>query len=598
MSLSSYYIRFHIWRVKHLPKEYFIFFLSIVVGILSAIVAFLFKTLVHDIRHLLTIEVFGKYKDYVQYAYVILPIIGIGLTLIFLKFILKRWLGHGVPGVLYAISRHAARIKPSNMYASIIASAFTIGFGGSAGVEGPAAATGAAWGSNIASLFRLKYSDRVLLLGAGAAAAIAAIFKAPITGIVFVIEILMLDLKFRSLIPLLLASSSATITSYFFLGKDVIYSINISYPFPFHDIPWFLFLAIAGGLLSFYYFKVYIFIHHLFDHYITSRIYKWLIGGLFLGIVVFLFPAVYGEGFTVINQLLHGQHDFIFQHALFSKTLSHGGLFFLFFLGIILTKAIATSLTFAAGGIGGDFAPSLFIGANMGTLFALFANYYLHVHLNPIVFTLVGMAASISGILHAPLTAIFLIAEITGNYSLFVPLMMVSALSFFTVRLFTKESIYTFRLAKRGELITHDKDLSAINMIKIHKLIETDFQKIKYNDRLRDLVNAFENSRRNIYPIVSEDGLFEGVVFLDDIRKTMCHQEFWDSVEVKDIALHLSPGEIIDITNDTPQDIINKFLTTGHYNLPVVKNGKYLGFVSRANMFTQYRQLVKLLAAD
>ena len=597
-SLSTYYVRFHIWRVKHLSKDYFVSILSVIIGILSAFAAFLFKTLVHDIRHLLTIGIFKEYGQYAQLAYVVLPIIGIILTVLFLKFILKRRLGHGVPNVLYSISRNAARLKPSNMYASIVASALTIGFGGSAGVEGPAAATGSALGSNVASFFRLKYKDRVLLLGAGAAAAIAAIFKAPITGIVFVIEILMLDLKFRSLIPLLLASSSATITSYFLLGKDVIYSVSVVYRFPFHDIPWFLLLGIISGFISLYYFKTYVYVHQFFEEKIPSRINKLLIGGILLGGFVFLFPSIYGEGFTVINHLLHNQYNFIFKHAFLSPSSHYDVLFFLVFIGIILAKAIATSLTFVAGGIGGDFAPALFIGANVGTVFALFSNYYLHTNLNPIVFTLVGMAASISGILHAPLTAIFLIAEITGNYTLFVPLMLVSALSFFTIRLFSKESIYTFRLSKRGELVTHDKDQSAINMIEINKLIETNFKKIKLHDSLGEIVKAFEQSKRNLFPIVNDDNQFEGLVFLDDIRKTMCHREFWDTIKAEDVILRFEKDEIIEITKDTPQTIINKFLFTGNYNLPVVKNGRYLGFISRANVFTQYRKLVKLLATD
>jgi CIC family chloride channel protein len=399
------------------------------------------------------------------------------------------------------------------MYASVIASSLTIGLGGSAGVEGPSAATGAAIGSNLAGLFRLGYTQRVLLLGAGTAAAIAAIFKAPITGIVFVIEILMLDLKFSNLVPLLVSTATATLISYLILGKDIIYNIKISYEISLQDIGLFIILAITAGLISYYYFKTYVFIHDFFEKSFDKLWQKILAGGLGIGLLVFLLPPVYGEGFEFINNMLNGDFSHVVSHSLINIHQNPYIQFFVFFLLIILAKPIATSLTFAAGGVGGDFAPSLFIGANFGAFFALFVNYFTGTHLNITVFTLIGMAATLSGILHAPLTAIFLIAEITGGYNLFIPLMIVSAISFYTSTVLSKESIYTYKLSKRGDLITHDKDQSAINLIDIEKIIETNFKTVHAGYTIKDLRQEFEQSTRNLFPVLDDENKLIGVIY-------------------------------------------------------------------------------------
>ncbi len=578
----------------HIKERQLILLLSVVVGISAALAATLFKELVHHIRHFVTylINVY-----YARYLFFVFPFIGIFLTIIFMKGVLKRMLGHGIPNVLYSISRNAARLKPSNIYASIIASSLTIGFGGSAGVEGPSAATGAAIGSNLAGLFRLKYSQRVLLLGAGTAAAIAAIFKAPITGIVFVIEILMLDLKFSNLVPLLVSTATATLVSYLILGKDIIYNIPTSYEISLTDIGLLVILAILAGFISFYYFKTYVFIHDFFEKYFNNMWHKLLAGGIGMGLLVFLLPPVYGEGFEFINNMLNGDFSHVVSHTLINIHQNPYIQFFIFFLLIILAKPIATSLTFAAGGVGGDFAPSLFIGANLGALFALLVNHFTGLHLNVTVFTLVGMASTLSGILHAPLTSIFLIAEITGGYNLLIPLMIVSALSFYTSTVLSNESIYTYKLSKRGDLITHNKDLSAINLIEIERLIEKNFRTISPNFKIKDLMEAFEQSTRNLFPVIDKDNRLLGVVVLDDIRKVLCRPEYAE-LPVSKFITELSDEEIIEITQDSTQSAINKFLHTGHYNLPVTQNGKYLGFISKANLFTKYREIVKTLTGE
>ncbi len=592
---KNIFLQFLTWRLKHISNQNFILILSVIVGFLSGIGAVVIKNSVHYIR---TFLMNNLAHDLGHFVYFIFPVIGIGLAVLFMKYILKQWVGDGIPNVLYAISKKGGKMKAHNIYSSIVTTTLTVGFGGSVGLEGPAVATGAGIGSNIAKIFRFDYKETVLLLGAAATAAMAAIFKAPITGIVYVLEILMLDLTLSSLIPLLLASITAVLTSFIFLGKDVLYAVNISYNLDFHQIPYFIILGILGGFIGLYYFKTYAGISYLFDK-IKSWTLRLIIGGSVLGILLFLFPALYGEGYGPINMALHGNFSYLFSKTIFDSIGNHTAItVFILFLIVILLKVVTLTLTFRAGGIGGVFAPTLFVGANLGLAFGLFINHYLGTDYNVTIFVLLGMAATISSVLHGPLTAIFLIAEITSGYGLFIPLMIVAAFSYFTIQLFEKYSIYTYQLAKKGELITHNKDEAVLKMLEIRKHIETNFISAITEETLGDLIPKIEESKRNLFPVVDSEGFFKGVVVLDDIRKIMFNPDLYEKVKVKDIMITLGDDSIVEITLDTMESVVNKFVATKNYNLPVLQNGKYLGFVSRANILTSYRKLIRHLTRE
>ena len=589
---STLLSRFIVWRIQHISDANFIYILAIIIGFLGGLAAVIIKNTVYFIHQMLTFnfEVIAQ-----NYLFIISPIIGITLAVLFIKHLLKKEVGDGIPNVLYAISRTQGKMKPHNLYSSILTSSLTVGFGGSVGLEGPTVSTGAGIGSNIAQLFNLPYRSTILLLGAASAAAMSAIFKAPITGIVFVLEVIMIDLKLSSLIPLLLASVTAALTSYFFLGKDVIYTVIINYNLQYKEIPWFVLLAVTTGFFSLYFFKTYKYITKIFSRF-SRTITKLIVGGIFLGIIVYIFPSLFGEGYESINNALHNK--FLLQNTFFLPLEDNMNFVFIIILFIILLKAVAMSITFNAGGIGGIFAPTLFIGSHIGLLFGLVANFYFNANINPAIFALIGMAGMIAGVIHGPLTAIFLIAELTNGYSLFIPLMIVASISFITIRLFSKYSVYTYQLDQRGELLTHDKDRSAFRLLEIKNMIETGFRIVKKNYSLGQLVKEIEQSSRNIFPIVNDDNQFEGVVFLDTIRKYMFKPEYYDKIFVKDVMLNLKENEIVDINKDTPETIVNKFLSTGNYNLPVIDNGTYLGFVSRANVLTQYRTVIKELTGE
>ncbi len=592
---KSTFLKFLIWRIKHISNQNFILILSIIIGFLAGLGAVIIKNGVHYLRYYLTNYLA---HDLGHFVYYIFPIIGIGLAVLFMKYILKQEVGNGIPNVLYAISKKGGKLKTHNIYSSIVTATLTVGFGGSVGLEGPTVATGAGIGSNIARIFRFDYKETVLLLGAAATAAMAAIFKAPITGVIYVLEILMLDLTLSSLIPLLLASITAVLTSFFFLGKDVLYEVNISYSLDFHQIPYFIILGILGGLLGLYYFKTYAGISSLFNK-INSRSVRLIIGGSILGILLFLFPALYGEGYDLINMALDGNFSYLFSKTIFRSISNHTVItVFIILLVIILLKVVTMTLTFRAGGIGGVFAPTLFVGANLGLAFGLFINHYLGTDYDVTIFALLGMASTISSVLHGPLTAIFLIAEITNGYGLFIPLMIVSAFAYFTIHIFEKYSIYTYQLAKRGELTTHNKDEAVLKMLKIQKHIETNFISTTEEETLGDLIPKIEASRRNLFPVINSEGYFKGIVVLDDIRKIMFQPKLYSELKVTSFMTTLNEDSIVEITKDSMEDVINKFIATKNYNLPVLNEGKYLGFVSRANILTSYRKLIHNLTKE
>ncbi|RLD48209.1 MAG: chloride channel protein [Bacteroidetes bacterium] len=586
MSYNKLLTKFLKWRIKNLSAKQFINILSVFAGLAAGLAAFLIKNAVHEIRLFLTSS-FSQ--DYQNYLYILYPAIGLLLTVIFMRYILKHHVEHGIPSVLHAISKTKGRMKPHNMCSSIITSALTVGFGGSVGLEGPTVATGAAVGSNIGRFFHLNYKQSILLLGAASAAAMSAIFKAPIAAVVFAIEVIMIDLTTASLVPLLIASATAAITSFLLLGKDVLYSFSITEPFLFKDIPYYLILGVLSGFLASYFTRVYMFVNKIFDN-IKSWYKKIIIGGVVLGVLIFLFPSLYGEGYDAINSTLHGDFSYLYNNSIYYSFKDNIYVIFGLFIALILLKVIATSATFGAGGVGGIFAPTLFLGSNLGLFFAVILNHYSIATLSLNNFALAGMAGLIAGVLQAPLTGIFLIAEITDGYGMFMPLMITATISYATVKIFEENNVYSIQLAKRGELFTHHKDKAILSMMQMDKLLETNFSTITSNATLGDLVKVISKSVRNIFPVVDKDNNFKGVVVMDDVRDIMFDHTQYDKTKVRDLMF--VPHDFVT-PHDTMEHIANIFHKTGNYNLPVIEDGKYLGFISRANLFSTYRRLLK-----
>ncbi len=560
--------------------------LSIIVGFLVGMIAVIMKNLVYLIRNLLT----GGFEiDYSNYLYVVYPAAGILLTLFFIKYILRRPVRDGIPNVLYSISKTQGVIHPHNTFSSMVTSALTVGFGGSVGLEGPTVVTGAAWGSFLAKKLNLSYKQTVAVLGFASAAAMSAIFKAPIAAVVFALEVILFDMTMTSLVPILTASIVAALTSYFFLGFDVLYPFKVQYSFSLNETGYYFGLGIFSAFISAYYIKGYVFSGKLFDK-LHGWVTKFLTGSVFLGILIFLLPSLYGEGYEAINSALKGDMSFIFDNSLFYGLRENITLTMVLLLAIILFKVVATSLTFRAGGIGGVFAPTLFIGAMTGLFFAKAVNLFNMGNLPVSDFALVGMAGLLAGVVQAPLTAIFLIAEITGGYSLFLPIMIVATTSYTLSKAMSPHSIYTIQLSKRGEMLTHHKDQALLAMMSIKPLIEKNFNTIHPDANLGDLVKVIAKSTRNIFPVVDENNDFYGIIVLDQIRHIMFKPELYDKTSVRQLMFF--PTEVVQI-NDDMETVAQKFQHSGKYNLVVLDDGKYVGFVSRANVFSRYRQLLK-----
>ncbi len=583
--------RFLIWRVRHISNRQFLNILSILVGLISGIVAAIIKNAVHYTQELLNA---GLSEQYHKYLYFGLPAIGIFLAVLFMRYVIKNKVKHGIPSVLYSLSKQKGYMRPHNTYSSIVTSALTVGFGGSVGLEGPTVATGGAIGSVVGKGLHLEYKQVVLLLGAASVGAMSAIFKAPIAAIVFGLEVIMLDLTMASLIPLLLASASAALMSYLLMGLDVVYPFTVEHGFVMSEVPYYIALGVFGGLVAVYFTKTYLFIEKQFERIKTYGT-KILIGGSILGFLIFLFPSLYGEGYAAVNSALSGNTEYLLDKSLFSNWQNNFYLTAILLLLLVLTKVIATAVTFGAGGIGGIFAPTLFTGVNLGLLFALTVNYFEISYLPVDNFSLIGMGALIAGVLHAPLTAIFLIGDLTGGYELVFPLMIAATIAYVTVRIFTIHSVYTYQLAQRKELITHHKDRAVLQLMNIRNLIETNFSTIKPSNTLGELVEVISHASRNIFPVIDEDNKFLGVVIMDDIREIMFRPSMYDKVQVSELMF--MPEATVDI-NDTMETVANKFRASGNFNLPVLEEGKYKGFVSRANVFSTYRRHIKQMSED
>ncbi|WP_139957084.1 chloride channel protein [Flavicella sediminum] len=579
--------KFLIWKYKHISNQQFIYLVSILIGLLSGLAAVTLKNLTHLIQEGLR---HGFIKKYHEAFYFIFPIIGLFLTLIIIKYIVKRKVSHGIPSTLHAISKRKGIMARYKMYSSVLTAPVTVGFGGSVGLEGPTVATSAAIGSNISRLFHLNQTSRTLLIGAAAAAAMSSIFKAPIAAIVFAVEIFSLDLTLVSLVPLLLASISAILTSYFFLGDDSLLHFQLKDKFELIDTGFYAVLGVSCGLISVYFSKVYFAISDFFSKF-ANPYKRLLIGGLGLGVIVYFIPPLFGEGFKTINNLLNENVSQVFNQNIFHVITDNNWIIIMFLIGLVLFKVIATSITFGAGGVGGVFAPSLFTGSITGYVFALFCNT-LGLSASPLSqsnFALVGMAGLMAGVLHAPLTAIFLIAEITSGHELFIPLMITAAISYLIAKKYIPFNIYAAELAKKGELMTHDKDKNVLMLMDIDKVIETNFISLTPEMKLGYIAKeAVAKSSRNNFPVVNENNEYLGVLLLDDIRGIMFDQTLYDTISVGDL-MHNSP-EVIDYEKDTMKKIMKKFQDSSAWNLPVVKNGKYAGFISKSRLLSAYRR--------
>ncbi len=565
--------------------------LSIFVGISAGIAAVVIKKSVGFIHHLVhnvtSMEGF-------EWLYLVTPGIGILITVVFIKYVVRRPVRHGIPNVLYAISKNQGQMNRHNMISSVIASSFTVGFGGSVGLEGPTVSTGAAIGANLGKALRLNYRQITLLLGCACAGAMSAIFKAPIAAIVFALEVIMLDLTLTSLVPLLLSSATAVIVSYLFLGQEVVYPFQIEHTYTLKEIIFYVLLGLTCGLVATYFTRTYKYIEKLFEH-INNGWTRLTVGAISLGIILIFFPHLFGEGYEVINGALNGDLNYLFDKGIFSKM---NNTFFNFVIIMILTigvKVIASSLTFGSGGVGGIFAPTLFMGANTGVLFATLINKFNWIELPVKNFALIGMAGLIAGVLHAPLTGLFLIADLSGGYSLFLPLMITATVSFATAKSFEKHSVYTHQLAHRKELLTHDKDQNIMTMMDVNKLIETDFAIISPDATLGDLVQVISKAHRNLFPVVDHKGILRGMVKMDDIREIIFRPEKYNSIKVKDL---MYMPEFFISPDDTMEDLVEIFRKSGRFNIAVIDKGKYHGFISRANAFTAYRNHLKMFSSD
>lgn len=593
--MATLYKKFIVWRMRHMSNRTFLLLLSVLVGLLSGLAAVVLKTLVHETNRLL---LQFNIPTFVGGNLLILvyPAVGIVLTILFVRYLAKGHIGHGLPSVLLSLSRRNGYLPPRDMYTSVIASTLTVAFGGSVGLEAPIASTGSAIGSNIGRFFRMSVHDVKLLLGCGAAGAIAGIFKAPIAGVLFVIEVFMFDMTATSILPLMLSAVSASTVAYFLMGNGLQFTFTVVGSVGLSQTPYYIILGIFCAAVSLYFLRVTDVVESWFAR--RRQHYRAIIGIVLLGLMIFLFPPLFGEGYVFLTELLHGSNDLLFEHSVFSFLNDNGWMVIVFLFALILVKPLATATTIGCGGVGGTFGPSLVIGGMSGYFVCLLLNQLGLPPQSSAHFALVGMAAVMTGVMHAPFMAIFLIAEITGGYALMVPLLLTSSVTYMCVSPFEHHSIYARKLAEKGDLLTHDKDSSAWQLMDLRKLIETNFVIVREGDSLRDLVEAIKYSKRNIFPVLTSDDKFIGVIALDDVRHIMFEPDKYDSVGVVNLMHPISEGDIVRIS-DPPQAVVNKFQVGNRYNLIVVDDeGYYLGFLSRANTFSAYRRFVSSLSEE
>ena len=587
MTNENRFYRFLLWRERHIRERNFILLISFLVGIGAATASLLLKFLIHTIQQLL----WANIREGANYWLLLYPIIGILLAGLFVYYVVRDDISHGVTKILYAISQRKSRIKPHNMWSSLVASSLTIGFGGSVGAEAPIVLTGAAIGSNLGRLFRMEQKTLMLLVGCGAAGAVAGIFKAPIAGLVFVIEVLMLDLTMTSVLPLLISSVTAATMSYVFSGTEAMFQFSQTEEFVMERIPYVLLLGIFCGLVSLYFTRAMLRVEGIYAS-LSHRWQRFILGAAMLSILIFLFPPLYGEGYDTIETLLNGDFIHLMDQSPFLG-MENGYWGIVIFLGLILlTKVFASAATNGGGGCGGVFAPSLYIGCIAGFFFSHVLNFFgLPVDLPEKNFALMGMAGTMSAVMHAPLTGVFLIAELTGGYNLFLPLMITSIGSYVTIRAFEPHSLYTMRLAQKGELLTHHKDKAVLTLMNVGSVIETDFIAVRPDMSLGDVVKeAIAKSSRSMFPVVDTEGVLLGIVLVDNIRNIMFRPELYERFRVSRFMVS-PPARIV---NDMPMEkIMHIFDDTKAWNLPVVDTkGTYIGFVSKSKIFNAYREVL------
>ena len=591
--VHTFWLRLLRWRERHIKEKSFVILLSLVVGVLAGLAAMVLKWMIHLISGTLTADLNVSEGNYL---YILYPVIGILLACWYVRYVVRDNISHGVTRVLYSISQNKSRLKPHNMYTSIVASSITIGLGGWVGAEAPTVYTGAAIGSNLGQAFRLSPRVLMILVGCGAAAGIAGIFKAPIAGMLFTLEVLMLDLTTVTVMPLLIASISAASIAYIFTGYEFEFFFVQSEPFITERIPFFIGLGVICGFVSLYFTRIMFMMETFFKKHLGVQWKKSVVGGAILASLVFLFPPLYGEGYGAINSLLNGDPSSIVDGSIFYGDRDDVAFIILYIGFIILMKAFATSATNGAGGVGGTFAPSLYVGCMTGFFFAyLINNLGFGMDLSVKNFALMGMAGVMSGVMHAPLMGIFLTAEMTGGYELFLPLLIVSAISYGTIKIFEPYSIYTMRLARRGELLTHHKDKAVLTLLKMNSVVETDFLTVKPDMNLKQMVDTISRSNRNLFPVVDDEERLIGVVLLDDIRNIMFRPDLYRRMHVSRF-MAMPPAKLQ--IGDSMDHVMKTFDDTGAWNLPVVDGEQYVGFVSKSKIFNSYRRVLRHYSED
>lgn len=571
------------WIHERTNEKQFLIFASILVGVTAGIAAVILKLFVFAIRHYLVDGFFLKY-DF-KYLYLILPFIGIGLTVFIVKYFFKSQLNRGNTFILFAIAKKSSFLPFHQMYSHVITSGLTVGFGGSAGLESPIVSTGSAIGSNFARTYKLSYKERTLLLAAGAAGGIAGAFNAPIAGVLFALEVILVDISISAFIPLLIAAASGALLSKIILNESSLLFFKLKQPFDYHNIPFYILLGLLAGITSLYYVNFFDKIESKFQN-IKSSFTKWMVGGMALAFLFALFPSLFGEGYESIKALSEFRTDDLYKDSLLQDFINNKWILLFFILMTLFLKTIAAAITLGSGGNGGNFAPSLFVGAYLGFAFSFFLNLIGFSDIPVSNFTIVAMAGILSGVFHAPLTAIFLIAEITGGYELIIPLMVVASISYIIVKRFHPESLDVRRLRNRGAIVSDNKDTSILSKINAKEMIETDFATIHFKATLRDIVETIKHSKRNTFPVVKKNNKLLGIIYLDNIREEMFNAELYDIITAKEVMR--KPSTVIDTKEDI-FSIMRKFEESGQWNLPVVENEIYIGFLSKSSILDRYR---------
>ncbi len=573
------------WRYRNISNKNFILLLSILVGFAAGLISLLLKNLTHLIQVVLESDIISWQTSF----YFIIPVIGLLIVYIITEFIFKKNVRSAIPLILHSLSKKDGIIKSIHGYLPLILAPITVGFGGSVGLLGPAIGSGSTLSSDICTLVKISGKTRFLLIGCAAAGAISAVFKSPLAGLVFAVEVFSLDLTLASLLPLLFASVSAIITSYFFLGDEVLFRFEVIEKFDIYDTPFYIILGIGTAFASIYFTKMYFGILHFFDRF-SKKIHRLLIGGLAIGIMLYFIPPLYGEGLGFINDLLHGDHFKAIGKTPFDSITENIWIVIALLTGITVFKAVAMTATFAAGGSGGVFIPTMVMGSSLGNVVSkVINNLGLGFEVSEANFTLLGMAGLIAGVLHAPLTSIFLIAEITSSYELFVPLMITTSISFFISKNKMEHNIYTTELAEQGHLLTHDKDQTVLTLMNLEECIETNFIAVQPNYTLKQLLSeAVAKSNRNLFPVTDDFDHLIGMVTLDDIRDIMFDITMYHKIKVETLMSQTST--IIIYEQDNVKTVMQKFQDTGVWNLPVIKDGKYFGFISKSKLLTSYRR--------